>query len=174
MSDTKDSIIRFSDVCQWVVTGLQRSGKTLAVAESLTGGLVSARLVDIPGASAVFLGGVVAYSEAVKKSVLQVDAGELQASGAVSEPVAKMMATGVARLLGADYGISTTGVAGPGDNERGQSAGLVYLGLYVAERDKSYVLQQEYRGGRQAVRQLAAQGALMQLLDALNGVGKAG
>lgn len=88
-------------------------GWTLAVAESLTGGLVTAALVDVPGASAVLRGGVVAYATDLKASVLDVDAALLGERGAVDPDVAAAMASGARRRLGADVGLATTGVAGP-------------------------------------------------------------
>lgn len=96
-----------------VVAGLRSAGATVAVAESLTGGQVSARLVAVPGCSAVFRGGVVAYATDLKASVLGVSAALLDERGPVDADVASQMARGVALRLGADHGVATTGVAGP-------------------------------------------------------------
>jgi PncC family amidohydrolase len=111
-----------------LVRALVQQGRTLAVAESLTGGLVAATIVAVPGASAALRGGVVAYATEVKASVLGVDAGLLARVGAVDPDVADAMAAGVARLLGADYGVATTGVAGP-DPQDGHPVGEVWISV---------------------------------------------
>jgi len=113
---------------------MRERGLSLAVAESLTGGDVCARLIDVPGASDVVRGGVVAYTNEVKAHLLGVDAQELDTLGAVTESVAVAMATGVKSSLEADrvadFGLSTTGVAGPDpDPTTGQPAGLVFLAV---------------------------------------------
>jgi nicotinamide-nucleotide amidase len=116
----------------WIVSELARRGDTLATAESLTGGLVAARIVDVPGASEVFAGGVVSYQSDVKAHVLGVDQMELHTLGAVSEGVALQMAAGVRSVLlpGRDvtWAIATTGVAGPEPDPVGnQPAGIVII-----------------------------------------------
>ena len=108
---------------------LKRANMTLCTAESCTGGLIAKRLTDVPGSSAVFKGGVVSYCNEVKANVLGVPEQLLEECGAVSEPVAKAMAEGARRLLGCDLAVSATGVAGPGSDERGNPAGLVYIAL---------------------------------------------
>ena len=112
-----------------VVAALKARSATLAAAESCTGGLVAKRLTDVPGASAVFLGGVVSYTNQVKNHVLGVPASLLEAYGAVSEPVARAMAEGVRRLTCADLALSVTGVAGPDKDDRGHDVGTVYIAL---------------------------------------------
>ena len=102
-------------------------GLTVGTAESLTGGLVCATLTGIPGASAVVRGGVVAYASEVKADVLGVDRDLLAREGAVCEPVAAQLATGILALLGCSVGLSTTGVAGP-DPADGQPVGTVFVG----------------------------------------------
>ncbi len=104
---------------------LLRRGLSLGVAESLTGGLIASRLVDVPGASAWFRGGVVAYATEVKHAVLGIAEGPV-----VSEPTARQMAEAACRVLGADVGLSTTGVAGPGEQD-GERPGTVFVGLAV-------------------------------------------
>ena len=111
------------------VSLLREQGKTLAAAESCTGGLVAKRVTDVPGASAVFLGGVVSYTDGVKAGVLNVPRSLLDEYGAVSEPVARAMAEGARALTGADYAVSVTGVAGPEGDGRGNGVGLVYVAL---------------------------------------------
>ncbi|GAA4423593.1 CinA family protein [Georgenia halophila] len=109
-----------------VVEGLAARGGTLAVAESLTGGTLTALFVSVPGVSVVLRGGVVAYAKDLKSGVLGVDADLLQRRGAVHPEVARQMAAGAARLLGADHALATTGVAGPGPAD-GHAAGTVHV-----------------------------------------------
>lgn len=108
---------------------LKQAGLTLCTAESCTGGLIAKRLTDVPGSSAVFKGGVVSYCNEVKASVLGVPEELLEKYGAVSEPVAKAMAEGARETLNCDLAVAATGVAGPGSDERGNPAGLVYIAL---------------------------------------------
>jgi len=116
-----------------VVRLLSRQGRTVAVAESLTGGLVVAALVGVPGASKVVRGGVVAYMTDLKASLLGVDEALLARVGAVDPDVAAAMARGVAVRLGADYGLATTGVAGP-DPQDGHPVGEVHIAVWDATR----------------------------------------
>ncbi|SMF76009.1 CinA family protein [Streptomyces sp. Amel2xC10] len=111
-----------------VVRLLTVNGGTLAVAESLTGGLVAAEITSVPGASKVFRGSVTAYATALKHELLGVDADLLAARGAVDPQVAAQMAAGVRKALGADWGIATTGVAGP-DAQDGQPVGTVFVAV---------------------------------------------
>ncbi|WP_217139655.1 CinA family protein [Streptomyces sp. AC627_RSS907] len=111
-----------------VVRLLTVRGETLAVAESLTGGLVAAEITAVPGASKAFRGSVTAYATALKREVLGVDATVLAARGAVDPQVAAQMAVGVRKALGADWGIATTGVAGPGPQD-GQPVGTVFVAV---------------------------------------------
>ncbi|MBB0228422.1 nicotinamide-nucleotide amidohydrolase family protein [Streptomyces calidiresistens] len=107
---------------------LRRRGETVAAAESLTGGLVAAALTDAPGSSAAFLGSVTAYATAVKERVLGVDGALLEERGAVDPEVARRMALGVRDLMGADWGVATTGVAGP-DPQDGHPPGTVFIAV---------------------------------------------
>ncbi|WP_121832958.1 CinA family protein [Streptomyces sp. S1] len=111
-----------------VLALLAERGQTLAVAESLTGGLVAAELTGVPGASASFRGSVTAYATALKHELLGVDEALLAERGAVDPEVASQMAAGVRARLGADWGIATTGVAGP-DPQDGQPVGTVYVAV---------------------------------------------
>ncbi|MEW2131588.1 nicotinamide-nucleotide amidohydrolase family protein [Streptomyces sp. NPDC005435] len=104
------------------------SGETLAVAESLTGGLVAAEITAVPGASRVFRGSVTAYATELKHRLLGVDAALLERRGAVDPQVAAQMAAGVRQALGADWGIATTGVAGP-DPQDGNPVGTVFVAV---------------------------------------------
>lgn len=102
---------------------LHRHGKTFSAAESCTGGLIAKRITDLPGASCVFRGGVVSYTNEVKASVLGVSQETLDRYGAVSEPVARAMAEGVRRITGSDLSVATTGLAGPDGDDRGKPCG---------------------------------------------------
>ena len=115
-----------AEVCR---AQLLHHGLTLATAESCTGGLVAERMTAIPGASAVYRGGVVSYWTSVKAEVLHVSADVLDTYGPVSAECARAMAEGVRRITGADLGVSVTGTAGPDPDERGVPVGIVYVGL---------------------------------------------
>ena len=129
-----------------VVARLVELGQTVGCAESLTGGLVVARLVDTPGASAVVRGGVVAYATPLKASLLGVDAELLASRGAVDPDVAGQMAVGAQRVLEADWGVATTGVAGP-EPQDGMPVGCVFVA--VAEPGGSVVVERhDLPGGR--------------------------
>lgn len=148
-----------------LVAGLRGRGLTLAVAESLTGGLVTARVVDVPGASAVLRGGVVAYATDLKHRLLGVDAALLAERGAVDPDVARAMAAGVADRLGADVGVATTGVAGP-DPQDGRPAGTVFVALAGALGER--VLALDLPGDRASVRAAAAAAAIGLVVSALS------
>ncbi|GGT47014.1 CinA family protein [Streptomyces atratus] len=107
---------------------LVERGETLAVAESLTGGLVAAELTSVPGASNSFRGSVTAYATPLKRDLLGVDGALLAEHGAVDPEVARQMAAGVRRVLGADWGMATTGVAGP-EPQDGKPVGTVYVAV---------------------------------------------
>ncbi|MEV5609684.1 CinA family protein [Streptomyces sp. NPDC052225] len=117
-----------TDVAAEALRLLTERGETLAVAESLTGGLVAAELVAVPGASKAFRGSVTAYATELKHQVLAVDAELLAAHGPVHPEVALQMAAGVRAALGADWGIATTGVAGP-EPQDGQPVGTVFVAV---------------------------------------------
>jgi nicotinamide-nucleotide amidase len=144
-----------------VVARLAAAGETLAVAESLTGGLLAARVVDVPGASAVLRGAVVAYATDLKHSLLGVDGDLLAREGAVDPEVATQMAEGVRERLGATWGVATTGVAGPGPQD-GRPPGTVYLGIAGPAGSRAVGLR--LAGGRAQVRALAVDAALRLLL----------
>ncbi len=108
---------------------LAGTGRTVATAESLTGGDVGGAICTIAGASEYYLGGVISYASAVKAAVLGVDRGLLERCGSVDAEVAVQMAAGTARVCGADYGVSTTGVAGPEPHD-GKPVGTVFIGVF--------------------------------------------
>jgi nicotinamide-nucleotide amidase len=155
------------DLAAAVSQALRRSGSRLAVAESCTGGLIAKRLVDVPGASDVLVGAVVAYSNKVKRELLAVPPRVLEEQGAVSEAVARQMAVGVAKALGAEAGIGITGVAGPGGGTDEKPVGTVW---YAAAAQGRVVAQvQRFAGDREGIRERSAQAALFLLLRLLDG-----
>jgi nicotinamide-nucleotide amidase len=143
---------------------LVASGQTAGTAESLTGGLVAAALTAVPGASAVFRGGVVAYAADVKASLLDVPASLLDRYGTVHRDVAVAMAHGARRRLDAAIGVATTGVAGP-DPVDGQPAGTVHVAVVTAAGPAHRALA--LAGDRQQIRQHTVEHALRLLISAL-------
>ena len=130
----------------------------LAAAESCTGGLIAERMTNLPGASNVFVGGVVSYTNSVKANVLGVPIDILEEYGAVSEPVARAMAEDVRKVTGADLGVSVTGVAGPASDERNNPVGTVYLALATPD-GTSCTLCRFGDQSRERIRALAADSA---------------
>ena len=144
-----------------------RQGPVLvATAESLTGGAVGGAICTVPGASAYYRGGVISYAYEVKAQVLGVDAQLLAREGAVHPAVAVQMAVGAARVCGADYAVSTTGVAGP-DPADGQPVGTVYIG--VCSPSGSEVFERHYSGDRAQIRAAASADAIALLARAVRG-----
>ena len=131
---------------------------TLAVAESCTGGLIGAELTEVAGSSAYFLAGLCTYANAAKEAVLGVPHELIEAHGAVSREVARAMAAGACERGGADYGLSTTGIAGPGGGTVEKPVGLVYVGLSHA--GKHHEVEFHFGGSRAAVRERAVAAAL--------------
>ena len=142
---------------------------TLAVAESLTGGQVSSSLVEIPGASRVLVGAVVAYATRIKAQVLGVDAAHLERTGPVDRDVALQMARGVRRLLGADLGLATTGVAGPGPADA-HPAGTVHIAVVAPWGEAHRELH--LSGGRSHVRYGAVLSVLGLAVELLHEAGR--
>ncbi|GAA2544177.1 CinA family protein [Winogradskya consettensis] len=139
---------------------LVERGQTLAVAESLTGGLLAATIVEIPGVSAVFRGGLVVYATDLKHSLAGVPSGLLDERGPVDGEVAQALAEGARERCGADWGLATTGVAGP-DPQDGKPVGLVYVA--VAGPTNKIVRELLLTGSRAAIRL----GAMLSALDLL-------
>ena len=142
---------------------LGTAGQTLAVAESCTGGALGAALTAVPGSSAAFAGGVIAYSNAVKQQLLGVPASLIDQHGAVSEPVAKAMAEGLRSRIHCDWGIAISGVAGPGGGTVDKPIGMVCLALLGPEGCDTWVQRFGERRGRSAVQQLSVIRALDRL-----------
>jgi nicotinamide-nucleotide amidase len=154
-----------SDVAAGILAELARRHFTLAVAESLTGGLVTAEFVRVPGASSVLLGGVVAYNTSLKHSVLGVDRELLAARGAVDPSVAEQMADRVRTALAVDgsvahVGIATTGVAGPAAQD-GHTPGTVFVAIAIGDDVRS--LRLSLQGSREQIRAAVVSELLVQL-----------
>jgi nicotinamide-nucleotide amidase len=140
-----------------VLAALGARGQTLAVAESLTGGLLAATLVGVPGASAVFRGGLVVYATDLKVTLAGVPEDLLAARGPVDGDVATALAAGAQDRCGADWGLATTGVAGP-DAVDGHPVGEVWIGL--AGPGRATAVRHRFAGGRAAVRDASVAAAL--------------
>jgi PncC family amidohydrolase len=151
-----------------IVTLLTGRGQTVAVAESLTGGLLAASLVEVPGASVVFRGGIVAYATDLKSALLDVPASLLERYGAVHPDVASAMAEGVRRRLGATFGVATTGVAGP-DPADGQPVGTVDIA--VSGQLNTVRRRLALAGGRRSIRDQAVLQSLLLLQGMLETAG---
>lgn len=136
----------------------QAQGKTFAAAESCTGGLIAKRITDVPGASGVFMGGVVSYTNTVKERLLGVPREALEAHGAVSVPVARAMAEGARHGTTADFAVSVTGVAGPDRDERDNPVGTVYIGVSSGKETRVQRFDFGERS-REEIRSLAADAA---------------
>jgi nicotinamide-nucleotide amidase len=140
-----------------VVDALQNSGRTLAVAESFTGGLLALRITETPDSGSVFRGGVVSYLPEVKRELLSVPDVPV-----VSAVCAEAMAAGVAALFGADVGVSTTGVAGPA-TEEGQPVGTVYIGYSTKGEGGARRLALSPAGSPEYIREASVEAALVLL-----------
>ena len=154
-------------VAEKLVELLKAQGLTCATAESCTGGGVGSAITSVPGSSAVFAGGVISYSNEVKRDVLGVSAEALERYGAVSPQVAEQMADGARRLLGTDLAVSLTGIAGPDGGSDEKPVGLVWFGL--STRDGTRTEKAIFRGDRAQVRAQAVVHALGMLTIAAAG-----
>lgn len=142
---------------EFVLEGLlKEKGLTLGTAESCTGGLMAKRLTDLSGASQVFKGGIVSYTNEVKHHVLGVPQELLDQYGAVSAPVAEAMAEGARRVLGCDIGLSSTGVAGPDKDDRGNEVGTMFVGIATPEGTYVRPLRITLRPVRERLRTITA------------------
>ena len=142
---------------------LKKHGLTVATAESCTGGLVSGRIINVPGASDIINVGFVTYSNEAKMEYLGVSDLTLEKHGAVSMQCAKEMAEGAAEHTGSDVGLSTTGIAGPDGGTEEKPVGLVYIGCSI--RGKTKVSEHRFKGDRKEVRESAVAAALALLYD---------
>lgn len=148
-------------LCSDVLKALE--GKTLATAESLTGGGIGAAITAVSGASSVYKGGIVSYTNAVKHQVLGVPSDVLERFGAVSEQTARAMVQGVRELLKADVAVSVTGLAGPGGDEFGNPVGTVFIG-YADDRNLR-VKHCLFSGTRREIREQTIETALKLILE---------
>ena len=153
------------DLAAVVIEQCRSADLTLAVAESCTGGLLGERITNIPGSSDVFLGGVIAYHNDVKRDQLGVQEDDIRRHGAVSEEVASQMAAAVRNRLGADIGIAITGVAGPGGGTPEKPVGLIWIAVSAPE---TKARRFQLIGDRTEIRQRAAQAALEMLRRTLS------
>jgi nicotinamide-nucleotide amidase len=154
-----------ADLAAVVLDAARGRGLRLGTAESCTGGLLGGRLTDIPGSSAVYVGGVVCYANELKTSLLGVPPAMIEAHGAVSEPVAIAMAEGAVARLGVDLAVSVTGIAGPDGGTEEKPVGTVWFG--IAGPDGAEARRSVFGGGRHEVRARAAQAALYLMLRRL-------
>ena len=148
-----------------VIARLKSEGKTLATAESCTGGLLGKLLTDVPGASSVYKGGVISYVNEVKHRLLGVDQQALDVCTAVSRETAHEMAKGAREVVRSDAGVSTTGLAGPDGDGTGRPVGLVYVALDM--EGFSYCRELHLTGDRAEIRDQTAREALSMLLEFL-------
>jgi nicotinamide-nucleotide amidase len=160
------------DVVEAVSRELRRRGVRLGAAESCTGGLLAKRMTDRPGSSEVFAGGVVAYADEVKSSVLGVDPEAIRDHGAVSEVVAEALAEGIAKRLGTEAGVGITGIAGPGGGTEEKPVGLVCFAARVGNQVN--VRRRTFPGDRDDVRERSVQATLALLLRLLEDRGGEG
>lgn len=137
---------------------LYEKNKTLAIAESCTGGLISKIITDQPGASKIYLGGVVAYNNSIKKSFLNIDETVIDTYGAVSEEVCKEMVLNIIRSSASDYGIAVTGIAGPTGDTEDKPVGTVYIG--VSDGSKTKIKRFFFNGDRNKIRNMSAMTSL--------------
>lgn len=150
-----------------LVSLLRSKGKTVSTAESCTGGLIGASITDIPGASEIFLGGVVSYSNDAKEGILGVSHSVLIEHGAVSEQTARQMVEGSIRLFDSDYAVAVTGIAGPGGATPEKPVGLVYIA--VADGPRTVVTRNVFKGDRQEIRGSTVREACSLLIDMVEG-----
>ncbi len=148
-----------------VLEAARKAGKSVATAESLTGGLIAATLTDVPGSSDVVRGGVVSYASEVKQALLGVSRDVLEQHGAVSEQTACAMAEGARLDLEADVAVAVTGIAGPGGAEPGKPVGTVWIG--VSDAQGTFARCHRFEGDRSSVREQTVRGALDAVLKAL-------
>jgi len=152
------------ELAQELVTILSQRNQSLATAESCTGGLISAAITAIPGSSAVFRGGIVAYDSAIKQSLLQVPSKMLEQHGPVSREVVREMAAGARRIFRSDWALAVTGIAGPGGGTESTPVGTVWMAIAGPEGIMS--LENKFSGDRRQIQEAG----VYTLLKALYGV----
>lgn len=150
-----------TNLCAKIVERLQ--GRTLVTAESITGGGIGEAITSISGSSAIYKGGIICYTDWVKKQILGVNEKLLEEVGAVSAAVAKQMAHGARRVLAADIAVSVTGLAGPKGDDYGNNIGTVFIGFADARRTEAR--EYHFSGTRADIRNQAIQAALELILE---------
>ena len=155
----------FMQLEQALAQRLTKGKKTLAIAESCTGGLLGHRLTNIPGSSKFFLGGIITYSNAAKINLLKIPIKLLNRYGAVSKSVAAAMATRVRTTFKSDFGVSITGIAGPTGGSKKKPVGLTYIGVATAR--ETICLRCPFKGKRTRIKEQAADKAIKALLEFL-------
>lgn len=148
-----------------IIARLRQRGFWVTTAESCTGGLLAAALVDVPGCSEVLGEGYITYSNDAKRKLLGVEKEALERFGAVSSQVAEQMAQGAARAAGAQVAVAVTGIAGPGGGTAEKPVGLVYIGTFV--EGSIQVTEHHFKGSRREIRMQTVSAALQQLYQAL-------
>lgn len=156
---------RNEDLAEVIISQLASQNHSVAVAESCTGGMLGARITSVPGASSVFAGGIIGYSDMVKADVLHVAPEDLEKFGAVSEEIACQMATNVRSRIGSTYGLSITGVAGPGGGSEAKPVGLVFLGISTPTGTRAEECR--FRGSRDHIREISVQRSLALLWEVI-------
>lgn len=155
------------EIQELVAEAMRRAGKTLATAESCTGGLIAHKITALAGASDYYRGGVVAYSNEVKECALGVRHATLEAHGAVSEETVREMVEGVRSRLGADYAVATTGIAGPGGGTPAKPVGTVWIG--IASEGTTVTKLLHLSGNRSEIAKQTCLAVFDGLLDLLDG-----
>lgn len=149
-----------------VADAMQKTGRTLATAESCTGGLIAHKITAMAGASSYYLGGVVSYSNDVKENVLGVRHSTLEAHGAVSQETVREMVEGVRSRLGSDYAVATTGIAGPGGGTPDKPVGTIWIG--VASEKKTVTRLLHLGGSRERNQEKTCNEVFRELLKLVN------
>lgn len=144
---------------------LTKKKKTLAIAESCTGGLLSHRITNIPGSSKYFIGGIVAYSNSLKTSILGVPAGTMKKYGAVSREVALAMAKGARRAFKSDIAAAVTGIAGPGGGSKAKPVGLAYIAFSGGK--KTVTRRVKFKGSRLSLKKKFSEAVLKLIIEVL-------
>lgn len=162
-------IKKFEPLPEVLVKELSKYGKTLLVAESCTGGLLAKKITDVPGASDIFIGGVVCYSNEMKSLILKVPQQAIETYGAVSEEVARYMDNGLRSLFPkANFRISITGIAGPGGGSIEKPVGTVYIA--IGENENVLVKKLCLSGTRKIIREISSDFAISLILQRLRGM----
>ena len=164
--DTDSLRLRASELSRSVITIATEKDIQVGTAESLTGGMIGSLLTSVPGSSAVYKGGVISYTNAIKEALLDVSASTLDTRGAVSEQTAMQMAEGARLTLGTDVAVSVTGLAGPDGDEYGNPVGTVWIGISSAESTQA--CKRLFSGDREAVRLQTSIAALESILETLS------